>query len=116
MTADKQKTLMLRHEECERKEACEVDVCVCVRACGACAAGAAEAAGGERDGGWGRVCAFLQKLGKKADSRSLRLSHCDLTATDLLELGECALQSNDVVALLQQDAYLDFPFKTYMLD
>ncbi|XP_077952377.1 leucine-rich repeat-containing protein 31 isoform X2 [Gasterosteus aculeatus] len=50
------------------------------------ASGAAEAAGGERDGGWGRVCAFLQKLGKKADSRSLRLSHCDLTATDLLEL------------------------------
>nr|XP_040023446.1 leucine-rich repeat-containing protein 31 isoform X4 [Gasterosteus aculeatus aculeatus] len=50
------------------------------------APGTAEAAGGERDGGWGRVCAFLQKLGKKADSRSLRLSHCDLTATDLLEL------------------------------
>nr|XP_040023445.1 leucine-rich repeat-containing protein 31 isoform X3 [Gasterosteus aculeatus aculeatus] len=49
------------------------------------APGTAEAAGGERDGGWGRVCAFLQKLGKKADSRSLRLSHCDLTATDLLD-------------------------------
>ncbi|XP_024148463.1 leucine-rich repeat-containing protein 31 [Oryzias melastigma] len=41
---------------------------------------------GERDVGWGRVCAFLQKLGKKADSRSLSLAHCDLTATDLLEL------------------------------
>ncbi|XP_011486939.1 leucine-rich repeat-containing protein 31 isoform X2 [Oryzias latipes] len=41
---------------------------------------------GEGDVGWGRVCAFLQKLGRKADSRSLSLSHCDLTATDLLEL------------------------------
>ncbi|RVE59152.1 hypothetical protein OJAV_G00201160 [Oryzias javanicus] len=41
---------------------------------------------GERDVGWGRVSAFLQKLGKKADSRSLSLAHCDLTATDLLEL------------------------------
>lgn len=30
---------------------------------------------------------FLQRLGKKADSRSLSLAHCDLTATDLLELG-----------------------------
>ncbi|MED6287351.1 hypothetical protein CHARACLAT_015469 [Characodon lateralis] len=40
----------------------------------------------ERDAGWGRVCVFLQKLGKKADSRSLSLAHCDLTATDLLEL------------------------------
>ncbi|XP_034415793.1 leucine-rich repeat-containing protein 31 [Cyclopterus lumpus] len=39
----------------------------------------------ERDPGWGRVCVFLQKLGKKADSRSLSLAHCDLTATDLLE-------------------------------
>uniref|UniRef100_H3CG37 Leucine rich repeat containing 31 n=1 Tax=Tetraodon nigroviridis TaxID=99883 RepID=H3CG37_TETNG len=29
---------------------------------------------------------FLQKLGKKVDSRSLSLAHCDLTATDLLEL------------------------------
>ncbi|XP_041669685.1 leucine-rich repeat-containing protein 31 [Cheilinus undulatus] len=36
--------------------------------------------------GWGRVCVFLQRLGKKADSRSLSLAHCDLTATDLLEL------------------------------
>lgn len=41
----------------------------------------------ERDIGWGRVCVFLQRLGKKADSRSLSLAHCDLTATDLLELG-----------------------------
>ncbi|XP_054479000.1 leucine-rich repeat-containing protein 31 isoform X2 [Anoplopoma fimbria] len=48
--------------------------------------GVAEAAEGERDVGWGRVCVFLQKLGKKTDSRSLSLSHCDLTATDLLEL------------------------------
>ncbi|TWW70631.1 leucine-rich repeat-containing protein 31 [Takifugu flavidus] len=47
---------------------------------------AAEAADGARDIGWGRVCLFLQKLGKKADSRSLSLAHCDLTATDLLEL------------------------------
>ncbi|XP_030612215.1 leucine-rich repeat-containing protein 31 isoform X2 [Archocentrus centrarchus] len=38
------------------------------------------------DVGWGRVCVFLQRLGKKADSRSLSLAHCDLTATDLLEL------------------------------
>lgn len=57
-----------------------------------CVAAAAEAAGGTRDGGardggWGRVCLFLQKLGKKTDSRSLGLAHCDLTATDLLELG-----------------------------
>ncbi|XP_070709085.1 leucine-rich repeat-containing protein 31 [Pempheris klunzingeri] len=44
--------------------------------------GVAEAA----DGGWGRLCVFLQRLGKKADSRSLGLAHCDLTATDLLEL------------------------------
>ncbi|XP_074478237.1 leucine-rich repeat-containing protein 31 isoform X1 [Sebastes fasciatus] len=48
--------------------------------------GVAEAAEGERDAGWGRVCVFLQRLGKKADSRSLSLAHCDLTATDLLEL------------------------------
>ncbi|KAK2886722.1 leucine-rich repeat-containing protein 31 isoform X2 [Channa argus] len=48
--------------------------------------GVAEAADGERDVGWGRVCVFLQRLGKKADSRSLSLAHCDLTATDLLEL------------------------------
>lgn len=48
--------------------------------------GIAEAAEGERDAGWGRLCVFLQRLGKKADSRSLGLAHCDLTATDLLEL------------------------------
>ncbi|XP_069562962.1 leucine-rich repeat-containing protein 31 isoform X4 [Brachyistius frenatus] len=42
----------------------------------------------ERHIGWGRVCVFLQQLGKKGDSRSLSLTHCDLTATDLLELGE----------------------------
>ncbi|XP_029955875.1 leucine-rich repeat-containing protein 31 [Salarias fasciatus] len=36
--------------------------------------------------GWGQVCVFLQKLGKTADSRSLSVSHCDLTATELLEL------------------------------
>ncbi|KAG7231348.1 hypothetical protein INR49_012188 [Caranx melampygus] len=40
----------------------------------------------ERDIGWGQVCIFLQKLGKTADSRSLSVAHCDLTATDLLEL------------------------------
>uniref|UniRef100_A0A671XBC9 Leucine rich repeat containing 31 n=1 Tax=Sparus aurata TaxID=8175 RepID=A0A671XBC9_SPAAU len=54
-------------------------MCVCVSV-------AADATDGERDGGWGRVRVFLQRLGKKADSRSLRLAHCDLTATDLLEL------------------------------
>ncbi|KAI3355509.1 hypothetical protein L3Q82_018349, partial [Scortum barcoo] len=48
--------------------------------------GVAEAAESERDVGWGRVSVFLQRLGKKADSRSLSLAHCDLTATDLLEL------------------------------
>ncbi|XP_076868289.1 leucine-rich repeat-containing protein 31 isoform X2 [Brachyhypopomus gauderio] len=37
--------------------------------------------------GWGRVKQFVQKLGKTPDSESLNLSHCDLTATDLLELG-----------------------------
>ena len=42
----------------------------------------------EADQGWGRLCLFLQRLGKKADSRGLNLAHCDLTATDLLELGE----------------------------
>ncbi|CAL8402034.1 unnamed protein product [Gadus morhua 'NCC'] len=40
----------------------------------------------EADQGWGRLCLFLQRLGKKADSRGLNLAHCDLTATDLLEL------------------------------
>lgn len=52
-----------------------------------CVSGVAEAAESERDVGWGRVCVFLKRLGKKADSRSLSLAHCDLTATDLLELG-----------------------------
>ncbi|XP_028813233.1 leucine-rich repeat-containing protein 31 [Denticeps clupeoides] len=36
--------------------------------------------------GWGRVKQFIQKLGKKPDSQSLSLSHCDLTATDVVEL------------------------------
>uniref|UniRef100_A0A7N8X903 Leucine rich repeat containing 31 n=1 Tax=Mastacembelus armatus TaxID=205130 RepID=A0A7N8X903_9TELE len=48
--------------------------------------GVGEAADTEQDVGWGQVCVFLQRLGKKADSRSLSLAHCDLTATDLLEL------------------------------
>ncbi|KAM4533587.1 leucine-rich repeat-containing protein 31 [Odontesthes bonariensis] len=48
--------------------------------------GVAAAAESECHIGWGRVCVFLQKLGKKADSRSLSLAHGDLTATDLLEL------------------------------
>ncbi|XP_051249374.1 leucine-rich repeat-containing protein 31 [Dicentrarchus labrax] len=48
--------------------------------------GVAESAESERDVGWGRVCVFLQRLGKRADGRSLSLAHCDLTATDLLEL------------------------------
>ncbi|KAM6953783.1 leucine-rich repeat-containing protein 31 [Aplochiton taeniatus] len=41
---------------------------------------------GEDDSGWGRVCTFVQRLGKKTDSRSLSLAYCDLTATDILEL------------------------------
>ncbi|XP_008395122.1 leucine-rich repeat-containing protein 31 [Poecilia reticulata] len=48
--------------------------------------GAAAPVESQRDAGWGRVRVFLQRLGKKADSRSLSLAHCDLTATDLLEL------------------------------
>nr|XP_009295766.1 leucine-rich repeat-containing protein 31 [Danio rerio] len=36
--------------------------------------------------GWGRVKQFMQKLGKTPHSHSLSLSHCDLTATDLVEL------------------------------
>lgn len=52
-----------------------------------CVSAVAVAADGERDLGWGRVRLFLQRLGKTADSRSLSLAHCDLTATDLLELG-----------------------------
>ncbi|CAK6973101.1 leucine-rich repeat-containing protein 31 [Scomber scombrus] len=47
---------------------------------------AADPAESERDIGWGRVCVFLQRLGKKANSKNLSLAHCDLTATDLLEL------------------------------
>lgn len=38
--------------------------------------------------GWGRVKQFVEKLGKKPDSQALSLSHCDLTATDIVELGE----------------------------
>ncbi|KAJ8010760.1 hypothetical protein DPEC_G00078500 [Dallia pectoralis] len=38
------------------------------------------------DLGWGRVCLFVQRLGKRADSRTLSLAYCDLTATDALEL------------------------------
>ncbi|XP_010888365.2 leucine-rich repeat-containing protein 31 [Esox lucius] len=38
------------------------------------------------DMGWGRVCVFVQRLGKRADSRTLSLAYCDLTATDALEL------------------------------
>ncbi|XP_056440328.1 leucine-rich repeat-containing protein 31 isoform X3 [Gadus chalcogrammus] len=45
-----------------------------------------EATESEADQGWGRLCLFLQRLGKKADSHGLNLAHCDLTATDLLEL------------------------------
>ncbi|XP_027029553.2 leucine-rich repeat-containing protein 31 [Tachysurus fulvidraco] len=41
--------------------------------------------------GWGRVTQFVQKLGKTPDSQSLSLSHCDLTATDVLELGTLLL-------------------------
>lgn len=38
--------------------------------------------------GWGRVKQFIQKLGKKPDSRNLSLCNCGLTATDMVELGE----------------------------
>lgn len=38
--------------------------------------------------GWGRVKQFVQKLGKTPDSQSLSLAHCDLTATDVVELGK----------------------------
>ncbi|XP_015225557.1 PREDICTED: leucine-rich repeat-containing protein 31 isoform X1 [Cyprinodon variegatus] len=48
--------------------------------------GAAASVENEREAGWGRVSVFLQKLGRKADSRILSLANCDLTATDLLEL------------------------------
>ncbi|KAK7878192.1 hypothetical protein WMY93_031189 [Mugilogobius chulae] len=46
-----------------------------------------EAADGEHELGWGRVRAFLHKLGSEAQRGRINLSHCDLTATDLLELG-----------------------------
>ncbi|KAL4631075.1 leucine-rich repeat-containing protein 31, partial [Arapaima gigas] len=36
--------------------------------------------------GWGRVRQFTQKLGRKPDGHNLSLSHCDLTATDMVEL------------------------------
>ncbi|XP_052452122.1 leucine-rich repeat-containing protein 31 [Carassius gibelio] len=36
--------------------------------------------------GWGRVKQFVQKLGKTPHSQNLSLSHCDLTATDFVEL------------------------------
>nr|XP_015216824.1 PREDICTED: leucine-rich repeat-containing protein 31 [Lepisosteus oculatus]XP_015216825.1 PREDICTED: leucine-rich repeat-containing protein 31 [Lepisosteus oculatus]XP_015216826.1 PREDICTED: leucine-rich repeat-containing protein 31 [Lepisosteus oculatus] len=36
--------------------------------------------------GWGRVKQFAQKLGKRPDRQTLSLSHCDLTATDVVEL------------------------------
>ncbi|XP_026093673.1 leucine-rich repeat-containing protein 31-like [Carassius auratus] len=36
--------------------------------------------------GWGRVKQFAQKLGKTPHSQNLSLSHCDLTATDVVEL------------------------------
>lgn len=36
--------------------------------------------------GWGRVKQFVQKLGKIPHSQNLNLSHCDLTATDVVEL------------------------------
>lgn len=52
-----------------------------------CVAAVAVATAGERELGWGRVHIFLRRLGKTVDSRSLSLAHCDLTATDLLELG-----------------------------
>lgn len=47
----------------------------------------AEGADGEYDIGWGRIRAFLHKLGKDTERGRISLSHCDLTATDLLELG-----------------------------
>lgn len=47
----------------------------------------AEVADGVHDIGWGRIRAFLHKLGKDTERGRINLSHCDLTATDLLELG-----------------------------
>uniref|UniRef100_A0A8C6WN51 Leucine rich repeat containing 31 n=1 Tax=Neogobius melanostomus TaxID=47308 RepID=A0A8C6WN51_9GOBI len=46
-----------------------------------------EVGDGEHDIGWGRIRAFLHKLGKDTEKGKINLSHCDLTATDLLELG-----------------------------
>ncbi|XP_072307422.1 leucine-rich repeat-containing protein 31 [Eucyclogobius newberryi] len=43
--------------------------------------------GGELDLGWGRVRSFLHKLGSETANGKINLCHCDLTATDLLELG-----------------------------
>lgn len=48
---------------------------------------AQHSADGEHDIGWGRIRAFLHKLGKDTERGRINLSHCDLTATDLLELG-----------------------------
>uniref|UniRef100_A0A8C1CMX2 Leucine rich repeat containing 31 n=1 Tax=Cyprinus carpio carpio TaxID=630221 RepID=A0A8C1CMX2_CYPCA len=36
--------------------------------------------------GWGRVKQFVQKLGKTPHSQNLSLSHCDMTATDVVDL------------------------------
>lgn len=36
--------------------------------------------------GWDRVKQFIEKLGKTPHSQNLNLSHCDLTATDVVEL------------------------------
>ncbi|XP_051970286.1 leucine-rich repeat-containing protein 31 isoform X2 [Xyrauchen texanus] len=41
--------------------------------------------------GWGRVKQFVQKLGKTPNSQNLSLSHCDLTATDVVELATLLL-------------------------
>ncbi|XP_029979266.1 leucine-rich repeat-containing protein 31 [Sphaeramia orbicularis] len=41
---------------------------------------------GSGDVGWGRVSVFLRSLGKTTDSRRMGVAHCDLTATDLMEL------------------------------
>uniref|UniRef100_A0AAV2LAI9 Leucine rich repeat containing 31 n=1 Tax=Knipowitschia caucasica TaxID=637954 RepID=A0AAV2LAI9_KNICA len=46
-----------------------------------------EAADGENEPGWGRVRAFLHKMGSETEKGRISLSHCDLTVTDLLELG-----------------------------
>ncbi|XP_020778444.2 leucine-rich repeat-containing protein 31 isoform X2 [Boleophthalmus pectinirostris] len=41
----------------------------------------------EQGMGWGRVRAFLHRFGSETEKGRINLSHCDLTATDLLELG-----------------------------